>query len=124
MSTVRTDGMADAIIKGLKEYADASSDAVKKAVKRAGNRVKKEASSNAPERSGRYKRSFTVSRKRETADSLTLVVHSKNRYQLTHLLEKGHAKRGGGRVAAIPHIGPAEEKGVKQLTEEIKRGLG
>lgn len=115
--------MADAIMKGLMEYADVSAETVKGAVKRAGNTVKKEASANAPKKSGKYKKSFTVTKQKETAASLTVVVHSKNRYQLTHLLEKGHAKRGGGRVEGIPHIGPAEEKGIRQLTDEIERGL-
>lgn len=115
--------MADAIMKGLMEYADVSAETVKNAVKKAGNTVKKEASANAPKKSGKYKKSFTVTKQKETAESLTVVVHSKNRYQLTHLLEKGHAKRGGGRVEGIPHIGPAEEKGIRQLTEEIERGL-
>lgn len=115
--------MADAIMKGLMEYADVSAETVKGAVKRAGNTVKKEASANAPKKSGKYKKSFTVTKQKETAASLTVVVHSKNRYQLTHLLEKGHAKRGGGRVEGIPHIGPAEEKGIRQLTNEIERGL-
>lgn len=115
--------MADAIMKGLMEYADISAETVKSAVKKAGNTVKKEVSANAPKKSGKYKKSFTVTKQRETAESLTVVVHSKNRYQLTHLLEKGHAKRGGGRVEGIPHIGPAEEKGIRQLTGEIERGL-
>lgn len=115
--------MADAIMKGLMEYADVSAETVKNAVKKAGNTVKKEVSANAPKKSGKYKKSFTVTKQKETAESLTVVVHSKNRYQLTHLLEKGHAKRGGGRVEGIPHIGPAEEKGIHQLTEEIARGL-
>lgn len=115
--------MADAIMKGLMEYADVSAETVKNAVKKSGNTVKKEVSANAPKKSGKYKKSFTVTKQKETAESLTVVVHSKNRYQLTHLLEKGHAKRGGGRVEGIPHIGPAEEKGIRQLTEEIERGL-
>lgn len=115
--------MADAIMKGLMEYADISAETVKIAVKKAGNTVKKEVSANAPKKSGKYKKSFTVTKQRETAESLTVVVHSKNRYQLTHLLEKGHAKRGGGRVEGVPHIGPAEEKGIRQLTGEIERGL-
>ena len=55
--------------------------------------------------------------------SLQVTVHSKNRYQIAHLLEHGHAKRGGGRVAARPHIAPAEENGIRQLEEEIERGI-
>ena len=110
-------------MKGLMEYADVSTETVKNAVKKAGNTVKKEVSANAPKKSGKYKKSFTVTKQKETAESLTVVIHSKNRYQLTHLLEKGHAKRGGGRVEGIPHIAPAEEKGIRQLTGEIERGL-
>ena len=60
---------------------------------------------------------------RQNTNSLDVVVHSKNRYQLTHLLENGHAKRGGGRVREIPHIGPAEEIGIRELEERIERAL-
>lgn len=50
-------------------------------------------------------------------------LHSRDRYQIAHLLEHGHAKRGGGRVAAIPHIVPAERRGAEELASKIERGL-
>ena len=120
---VSVDRMADAIMDGLMEYAELATDVMKGCVKKAGNTVKKETQAGAPVRTGKYKRSWAVKRQRETSNVLEVVVHSRDRYQLTHLLEKGHAKRGGGRVKAVPHIAPAEEKGIRELEEGIKRGL-
>ena len=91
-------------MEGLKEYADLASDDVKKAVRKAGNTVRKEISENAPKDTGAYAKSWSVKKTKETSNSLEVTVYSKNRYQLAHLLEHGHAKRGGGRVAARPHI--------------------
>ena len=120
---VSADQMAEAVMEGLLEYAELAADVMKDCVKKAGNTVKKETQAGAPVRTGKYKKSWAVKRQRETSNTLEMVVHSRNRYQLTHLLEKGHAKRGGGRVRAIPHIAPAEEKGIRELEEGIKRGL-
>ena len=120
---VTVDEMADVIMDGLLEYAELATDVMKGCVKKAGNTVKKETQAGAPVKTGRYKKSWAVKRQKETSTTLEVVVHSKNRYQLTHLLEKGHAKRGDGRVRAIPHIGPAEEKGIRELEEGIRRGL-
>lgn len=61
---------------------------------------------------------------KETSNSLEVTVYSKNRYQLAHLLEHGHAKRGGGRVAARPHIAQAEQSAVETLDSEIAKALG
>ena len=118
------DNLAKTIMEGLQEYADVASADVKTAVRKAGKNVKAEISANAPKRTGAYARSWAVKTEKETAHSLEVVVHSKNRYQIAHLLEHGHAKRGGGRVAGIPHIAPAEEKAVKQLEEDIVKKLG
>ena len=120
---VSADQMAEAVMEGLLEYAELAADVMKDCVKKAGNTVKKETQAGAPVRTGKYKKSWAVKRQRETSNTLEVVVHSRNRYQLTHLLEKGHAKRGGGRVRAVPHIAPAEEKGIRELEEGIKRGL-
>ena len=118
------DNLAKTIMEGLQEYADVASEDVKTAVRKAGKNVKAEISANAPKRTGAYAKSWAVKTEKETANSLEVVVHSKNRYQIAHLLEHGHAKRGGGRVAGIPHIAPAEEKAVKALEEDIVKKLG
>lgn len=118
------DDLADAIMDGLMEYSDLAADTVKGAVKKAGNKVRKEIQNSAPKDTGKYAKSFKVTKQKETANSLEVAVHSKDKYQLAHLLEKGHAKRGGGRVPAQPHIAPAEEEGIRLLTEEIERGIG
>lgn len=120
----KIDNLANEIMEGLKEYADLASDDVKKAVRKAGNTVRKEISENAPKDTGDYAKSWSVKKTKETSNSLEVTVHSKNRYQLAHLLEHGHAKRGGGRVAARPHIAQAEENAIETLETEIEKALG
>lgn len=121
--TVSIEEMAQAINEGLAEYANLATDKVKRAVKRSANTVRSEIQTHAPVNTGKYKESWKVTKQSETSENLTMVVHSKNRYQLTHLLEHGHAKRNGGRVAARPHIAPAEEAGVKELESRLKEAL-
>ena len=117
------DNMAAKIMKGLTEYADLANESMKKAVKKTATSVKKEISSNAPKDTGAYAKSWAVKKTKENSHSLEMTVHSKNRYQLAHLLEKGHAKRGGGRVSGKPHIAPAEENGVQLLEQLIEEAL-
>lgn len=123
-STVRIDHMADAIMQGLNEYAELATEDMKKAVKAASKTVRKEIQAGAPQKSGAYSKSWAVKTVRETANSLEQTVHSKNRYQLAHLLEHGHAKRGGGRVSGKAHIAPAEQMGIEQLEDAIEKALG
>ena len=121
--TVLIGELADAIMGTLKEYADLATEDVKQAVKDAGDTVKKEIRANAPKDTGDYAKSWAVRKSKETSNSLTMTVYSRNRYYLAHLLEFGHAKRNGGRVAGKSHIAPAEERGIQQLEEEIERSL-
>lgn len=120
---VSVDGMAAAIMDALKEYAELAATSMKKAVRKSAKTVKDEISSGAPKRTGAYAKSWTVKKTGESSNLLVLTVHSKNRYQIAHLLENGHAKRGGGRVSARVHIAPAEQKGIDQLEQEIERSL-
>lgn len=121
---VSIDEMSDAIMDELEKYKDLAADELKDAVKETAKTVRKEIQANAPVDTGKYKKSWSVKNMHEDAESIDLVVHSRNRYQIAHLLEHGHAKRGGGRVAARPHIAAAEEKGEEQLVEKIRQKLG
>ena len=121
--TVRIDDLANVVMEGLQEYADLATDSMKAAVKKAGNTVKTDITANAPERTGRYAKSWRAKTTKESATALEVTVYSPTRYMLAHLLEFGHAKRGGGRVAAIPHIAPAEQRGADELEREIERSL-
>ena len=120
---VSVDHLRDAIMEGLEEYADLAADEVKKAVRKTGRAVRDQISQTAPVRTGAYAKSWAVKKTGESAESLQVTVHSRNRYQIAHLLEHGHAKRGGGRVSAIPHIAPAEQAGEEQLLTDIKKAL-
>ena len=117
------DDMAAEIMSGLQEYADLADTEMKKAVKKTATEVKKEIAANAPVKSGRYKKSWTTKTAKENSHTLEMTVHSKERYQLAHLLEKGHAKRNGGRVSGKPHISPAEAHGEEMLTQLIEEAL-
>lgn len=120
---VKIDQMAHVIMEGLQEYADLAADDLKAAVKKAGNEAKKDIQKNAPVKTGAYRKSWTVKTTRETSNAVEVVVHSRNRYQLAHLLEFGHAKRGGGRTKAVPHIAPAEAMAAELLEKEVERAL-
>ena len=115
--------LADTIMDTLEEYAGIAAEDVKQAVKDAGDVVKDDIRSHAPKDTGDYAKSWAVKKMKETSSSLTVAVHSRNRYHLAHLLEFGHVKRGGGRVAARPHIASAEQKGMEYLEEEIRKAL-
>ncbi len=123
------DDMAAEIMRGLTEYADLADTEMKKAVRKTATEVKKEISDHAPKRSGKYARSWATKKTKENSHTLEMTVHSKDRYQLAHLLEKGHAKRGGdrstagSRVPGKPHIAPAEAHGEEMLTRLIEGAL-
>lgn len=115
--------LSAAVMEELEEYADLAAEDMKSAVKKAAATVRKDIEAGAPRNTGDYAKSWAVKTTKESSNALQVTVYSRNRYQLAHLLEYGHAKRGGGRVAAKPHIAAAEESGIEQLEREIERSL-
>ena len=111
---ISVDEMARTIASGLQDYANLADAEVKKAVCKTANSVKREVSQNAPKRMGQYAKSWKTRVTGESSHNLKVTVYA-GKYQIAHLLENGHAKRGGGRVEGIPHIAPAEEKDRKSV---------
>lgn len=120
---IKVDELARVVMEGLQEYTDLATEDMKAAVKKAGNEAKKDIQANAPEDTGAYKKSWAVKTTKETFNAMEVTVHSRNRYQLAHLLEFGHAKRGGGRTRAFPHIAPAEQRAAELLEREVEAAL-
>ena len=120
---ITADQLAAAVMKELEEYADMTTDGVKNAVRKAAKTVKEGIEAGAPVRTGKYAKSWATKTTGENSHALEITVHSRNRYQLAHLLEHGHAKRGGGRVSARPHIAAAEAEGIEELEREIERSV-
>ena len=73
-------------------------------------------------RKGKYKKSWKV---KITSDRFSYyeatVYASGKEYRLTHLLEKPHASRNGGRVTARVHIKPARDQIEKEYLEGVKK---
>ena len=124
MSNTRVDidGLADAVMEGLTEYAELATDSMKDAVTKAAKTCKSEIAANAPKHTGKYAKSWTTKVTKENSNTKEITVYSK-KPGLPHLLEHGHAKVGGGRVTGHAHIAPAEEKAEKQLEQDIKKAL-
>ena len=123
--TVKIDGLADAIIDALMEYQEEVSDGTKEAVVQVAKECAREIRAKAPRETGTYAKSWTTKKVTDTRDSISVVIHSKNRYQLAHLLEYGHilkSKDGRvlGTVGAKPHIRPAELNAEKKLMKKVK----
>lgn len=120
MAKVKIDELADAIIKELSEYNQEVTDGVKQEVKSVANECKTEIQQNSPKLTGSYRKGWREKTMYESADDIRISIYNKTDYQLTHLLENGHAKVNGGRVEGKPHIGPAEQNAEQKLLNRVK----
>lgn len=123
---VAIDGLADAVMKELTAWEGEVVVETKRAVEKVAEECKRDIMANAPG-DGKYAKSWKKKLAYSSAKENRYTVYS-TKYQLTHLLEYGHAKwvwgyYTGGRVKAFPHIRPAEAKAEQSLIAEIKRRL-
>lgn len=119
MPTIKIDQLADAIAQELEAYEQEITDGIKEDVKEAAEACRDRIKQTAPKNKGKYARSWKVTKAYESRTDIRYAVHSRQ-YQLVHLLENGHAKVNGGRVAARPHVQPAAEYAEKLLDKKAE----
>lgn len=117
---MKIDGMADAIVRELSAWSKEVVGALKEEVQAVGEDTAKELRQTSPKRRGAYARDWASKVTYEDWQDIRVTVYNKRHYQLTHLLENGHAKVNGGRVNGFPHISVAEENAARDLEKKVK----
>lgn len=121
--TCTIDNMDAAIMDILNEYEEFTVQTVREATQKIAKEGVKalKSSSGAFGGSGKYARGWTSTSEGGRLDT-TVTIHNRTP-GLPHLLENGHAKRGGGRVAGRVHIAPVESKLINDYENYLKVNL-
>ena len=124
---IRPEELTETVMAGLDEYRKMCVDDMKECVKDSAKFLQKELKATSPVAAkgkyrGQYAKSWKIHKNFESYERIDLIVYA-GIYWIAHLLENGHAKRGGGWVDARPHIAPAEKKAEKKLMEDIVTAL-
>lgn len=110
--------LAAEINRQLALYAGATDEKVQQIAKKTAEEGVQKLKQDSPKVTGKYAESWTYKKVKGA-----YVVHNKDHYRLTHLIEKSYALRDGGRSTARPHIGPVEQKMIVDFEEELRREL-
>lgn len=123
--SISADKLTREIMRQIEEYTEEVKETTQKVAMEVSGKAAKKLRENSPKskNGGTYAKNWT----RTTGRSGITVYNKDPTYRLTHLLEKGHQlKRGGrkiGQVQAYPHIEEVEQKCVKEYVEELERRL-
>lgn len=107
----------------LADYSVDVSKAAEEAITQVAKEATKKLRQSAPSRTGKYAKGWANKVEKDALTVEATVYGKTGTYQLAHLLENGHAKRGGGRTAPIVHIAPVEEWAVSEVQKRIKEQL-
>lgn len=128
---ITVDELSNEIMKTLKEFEGMTDEAVEKGISKTAKDAVRDLQNAHPSGSGKYgswdkaynKGWKVMQTKRDKKYHKKATIHNATNYQLTHLLEKGHAKQNGGRTRAFPHIAPVAEKCEGELVANMKKYL-
>lgn len=110
--------LSDEIANQVKIYTKQVKEEIEAAKEDVSKELVSELKRDSPEKTGSYKKGWKIKKEKKSNK-----IHNKTDYQLTHLLEHGHAKKDGGRVQAKIHIAPNEEKAVREFLDRIEGAI-
>lgn len=129
--TITPDQLAEELNKILDQYGDDITDHTREAVRAAAKKgtqalktVSKATFGTVKEQKRKYADSWTV--KHEDNGLYELAILYNNKPGLPHLLEHGHALKGGGRsghVEGRQHIKPVEEELVNSFEKALREAI-
>lgn len=120
---VTIDGFGEALTDVLDDYGDVAIEKVNKVVPEVANDAVKRLRKASPRRTGEYAKNWTKTVTKSRLGATATIYGNAPTYRLAHLLEHGHAKRGGGRTAPIVHIKPVEEWAADEVESRLKEDL-
>lgn len=128
-NTIKADELQKALTDYLENYVEDIEEDVKDTVTEVAKEAKQELVQTSP-RSGiarktKYYKGWAIRNGGRTRKKhyYGKTVWNKTNYQLTHLLEFGHATRNGGRTNPQPHIRPVEEKNGTKFADLLERKI-
>lgn len=110
--------LASEIANELHRYTNLIIEEVEEAKIEVANDLVTKLELTSPKRTGKYRKGW---RAKKVGNKI--IVHNMSHYRLTHLLENGHVKAGGGRVVARVHIRPAEQIAIIDYLERVERAI-
>lgn len=124
MPRLKTIDLESAVKQILDEYELECTEDMKEAVKEAAKVGVKKVKENARKSfdGNKYYKGW-ASRLEEGRMSAQGIIYNSKLPGLPHLLEHGHALRGGGRVSGRVHIAPVEDELGKVFEEELEKRL-
>ncbi len=124
---IKADDLSKEIMKYLNNYKEDIEEDVIETVDDITKKARDELKQTSPRRKGTrenpYYKGWAIKLSKKRTGEYHKVIWNKTNYQLTHLLEFGHATRNGGRTRAIPHIRPIEEKYNVEFVDKLKQKI-
>lgn len=131
MKTLKATELTTAINGLLDEYAADLNTTLEDVEKKVAQKTVANLRKTEPpaKRTGQYAKGWRYNLTSQPLKGYTAIqIYNADSYQLTHLLEFGHAlKRGGrtyGEVKAIPHIEPAQQEAEAEMLKYLQEAIG